>query len=219
MIITCPACQTRYTVAAEAVSAPRGRKVRCASCGHVWFYRPDAAAAPAKPEEKPSPPSPLPPLRADPDAPLVAAPVRRRPPAVPKWAVLAAVLLVFAIVVTGVLARNRIARAWPAAAHFYQALGIRVRLARARLVIRHVAPVRSGDELIVEGEITNTGDTELTVPHLRVALRDAYNNELAAKVIDPPTAQLAPGAVAHFSATFGHPSVHASGVAVTFIAG
>ena len=35
MIITCPNCQTRYTVNASAFTAT-GRKVRCSQCGHEW---------------------------------------------------------------------------------------------------------------------------------------------------------------------------------------
>jgi len=46
MIITCPECETRYTVKAAAFKAP-GRKVRCANCGHEWFQTP--------PEDAPKP--------------------------------------------------------------------------------------------------------------------------------------------------------------------
>src|SRR4051794_31134080 len=43
MIITCPACQTRYQVADDALGS-EGRRVRCASCGNVWSYSPETAA-------------------------------------------------------------------------------------------------------------------------------------------------------------------------------
>jgi predicted Zn finger-like uncharacterized protein len=33
-IIICPACETRYEIAAEL--PPKGRKVRCSKCGHTW---------------------------------------------------------------------------------------------------------------------------------------------------------------------------------------
>src|SRR5687767_14972228 len=36
MIVTCPACATRYAVAAAAIGV-EGRRVRCARCQHVWF--------------------------------------------------------------------------------------------------------------------------------------------------------------------------------------
>jgi predicted Zn finger-like uncharacterized protein len=40
MILTCPSCATRYTVADGAIP-PGGRQVRCASCKHRWHQDPD----------------------------------------------------------------------------------------------------------------------------------------------------------------------------------
>lgn len=50
MIITCPHCQTRYQVAAEAIGA-RGRQVQCAHCMQAWQATPVAPA----PREVPKP--------------------------------------------------------------------------------------------------------------------------------------------------------------------
>ena len=50
MILTCPACQTKYVVKEDAIPAA-GRQVRCASCKHSWHQGPDEAAStqPAEP--------------------------------------------------------------------------------------------------------------------------------------------------------------------------
>ena len=41
MILTCPACDTKYVVKDGAIPAA-GRQVRCASCKHSWHQDPDA---------------------------------------------------------------------------------------------------------------------------------------------------------------------------------
>ena len=62
MILTCPACDTKYVVKDGAIP-PGGRQVRCASCKHSWHQDPDEM--PAEPERRadidlggPPPPQP-----------------------------------------------------------------------------------------------------------------------------------------------------------------
>lgn len=45
MILTCPACQTKYVVKDGAIPAG-GRQVRCASCKHSWHQDAEEGAAP-----------------------------------------------------------------------------------------------------------------------------------------------------------------------------
>lgn len=40
MILTCPACDTKYVVKDDAIP-PHGRQVRCASCKHSWHQDPE----------------------------------------------------------------------------------------------------------------------------------------------------------------------------------
>lgn len=54
MILTCPACQTRYVVPDSAIGGS-GRQVRCASCKHSWHQEPATVAAPAAPSASPAP--------------------------------------------------------------------------------------------------------------------------------------------------------------------
>ena len=44
MILTCPACDTKYVVKDNAIP-PGGRQVRCASCKHSWHQDPEFVAA------------------------------------------------------------------------------------------------------------------------------------------------------------------------------
>lgn len=121
-----------------------------------------------------------------------------------------------AAVVVAVVGRDSIEEMWPSTVRVYRAFslvdspitGLEVALTQRRTV----------DELIVDGDIVNRAAAPRRVPRLRLALHDASRTEVDAKVIDPPVESLAPGATAHFTTVFEHPSMTATGVVASFAA-
>lgn len=74
MILTCPACGTKYTVKDGAIP-PGGRQVRCANCKHSWHQDPEVGTGEASP---PAPVAPVAPVES-------AAPVASEAPAAPAY--------------------------------------------------------------------------------------------------------------------------------------
>ena len=132
-----------------------------------------------------------------------------------RW-LLVAVLLALALVAGIVIARGAVVALWPPAARLYALAGLSAEPPGTGLKIEKLAPSRTPDGLLIEGDIANDGKTTLNLPRLRVALRDSAEKEVQFKIIDPPKPRLPPGAVAHFKTPFDHPDDAATGVVVTF---
>lgn len=238
MILTCPSCDTRYSVDGAKFPAA-GRTVRCAKCGHSWHQ---AAEAPPEPEAVPEPaPAPEPQpvdIPAMPDPVLDAYPVNPsstrayapapvapapRPPLAPRlavaagWAGLIAVVLLIAW--SAVRYRQDIAVIWPQSAGVYSSLGMKVN--SSGIDFREVKYDRESEDgqvvLAVKGRIVNVGTRELPVPQtVRVTLSDAGNRELYHWTFKPGVTVLKPGESAPFITRLSSPPAAARHLEVRF---
>src|SRR5919197_6379037 len=133
MIVTCPACSTRYNVDPRALGSS-GRIVRCANCAHTWHQAPP----PDLPRSVDVPPPTAAEMR--PVQVPMAQPPRPRTWVAAGWVLF--LLLLAAIGIGGVMAREQIVEKWPPAAKLYSMIGLSVEPPGAGLELRKVTPSR-----------------------------------------------------------------------------
>lgn len=197
MIVSCPACESRFEVDQEQLGYD-GRIVRCGKCGNCWHQMPDndprAAAAEAP-----------------------AAPPRRRPAPPPKkksraglvgWILL--LLFVGGVVAGGWYERQRIVTQFPQLADVYALLGVPVEPPGPVFKLSEVKlgrEVVEGDTVItVRGVVSNVSDRKQEVPQLRAQLTNAEGKVLTEWIFDAPQSELdAGGAVAFETETRNPP--------------
>ncbi|MEX0698055.1 MAG: DUF3426 domain-containing protein [Dongiaceae bacterium] len=216
MILTCPACATRY-LTDPAVLGPSGRMVRCAKCAHSWMQAPPADM-PRRVDLPPPPP-------VDPGS-RVNLPARFVPRVARRFGVGSLLLagIVLAVALSGAyVARERIVAAWPPTESLYAALGIRATALGAGLRLDNVTFVRrridGQDAMIVEGHVTNVTDTAQAVPTLRATLRNENNQWLTDWTFSLDRPELAPGESATFTTTTRNPPEASKRLSITFTEG
>lgn len=217
MILSCPACHTRYVVPDTAIGAT-GRSVRCASCGHKWFQGPVdtplTLSEPATPatiqaalsEESPSvaPSQPATPVRLN-DAPLSPPPFgpgskqrSRRNPA-RRWTILAVGFALAVVASAG-------AMAWFGVPAWAENLLVIRPADEPDLVIE--LPVEAQDHrtlsngtiyFAANGSIINPTDQPQRVPPIKAELRDSQGTIVYEWIIPPPIDVLPPGERRNFS--------------------
>jgi predicted Zn finger-like uncharacterized protein len=213
MIVTCPACSTRYLVDPQALGSA-GRVVRCANCSKTWHQTP--------PEDFP---------RSLDLAPADAEPVlgagRVQLPALPRrrgipWAMVAGIALLVILVsgaAAGILARDQVVALWPPAARLYIMAGLPVAPSGAGLQLRKTTPVFTTENgvrtLVIEGEVANITQGAREVPALRVVLRDRDGAELQSLSVTLVEQHLLPGASVPFRTSIPQPNPAATSVLVT----
>jgi predicted Zn finger-like uncharacterized protein len=214
MILSCPACQTRYLVPDTAIGGT-GRQVRCAACRHSWFQEPSPLDLPLTRDEAPAPPPPppAPPVQppAVPASEVVARyaeepaaeedPFAHKPPFRPRrnpaktWMMLALLFAGFAIVAL-------VALVMFGPSDLGQRLGLAAREVPLTIQVTRKPerrPTLSGSELLaVTGRILNPTDSVQDVPDIRAELRDGQGRTVYSWTITRPARTLAPGEAAEF---------------------
>jgi predicted Zn finger-like uncharacterized protein len=219
MVVTCSNCSKRYVVDPRALGAS-GRRVRCAHCQNTWFQ--------AAPEDGQAPIE-LPPLPETPPIVRTTDPTRRvQLPAVSRsggrarWLRRVVVAAVLVLAVWGLVSgRDTVMSAVPFTTRIYSMIGLGPIAPGTGLELRQVTPSRGVDKngtptLAIDGQIANISGVTRPVPQLRVALRDANNNELKSWMVSVTNQPLAPGATVPFHTSIDQPPDGATGVVVSF---
>ena len=229
MILTCEQCKARYTVD-DSRFGTAVRTVRCASCGHSWKQEPLAGMAapsgqPAADLQGIADVTPVTEILTDPEQPVVrrfAAPRRPAKPLVdPRMqairlaAMLAAPTLVLLVVLWAM--RGTLVAVWPSSARLYAAIGMVPAVAAPGLTVLSVHTQTKTEDghrvLLVEGELSNTGDTMRPLPALHATITQG-DTVKAHWTFDADATQLAPGEKVAFHTKLSDPPEGAGSVSV-----
>ena len=215
MILTCPACSTRYLLDPGRLSA-EGRVVRCAKCSHSWAQKPpddmpmQVDVTPAAEEVIPIPKgSNLPAF------------VEKRPRRSGALGWLVFVATVAIVIGGGIFARDEVIASWQPAARLYALVGLGVEIPGAGLELRNVRPSRGVEAgvpvLVIEGEIANVSSAVRDVPKLRAILRDNGRRALRQWSFSASEYRLLPGETIKFKTRTKDPPATATDLSVAFL--
>jgi predicted Zn finger-like uncharacterized protein len=220
MILTCPACATRYFVN-EAKLGPQGRKVRCASCGASWQAGPDGLAAKGVAEPLAEPLEPVRPADALPQSFRAQAQARKQARrAVAAGAVWAGLVAGFAVLMLcAVVFRVQVVRLLPRAAGAYAALRLPVNpLGLTPEQVQASPGLQDGHPMLfVSGVERNIEAAPRAPADLRVSLYDRAGARVASLVAPVAGDALSPGEGRSFRTAFVDPPLSGVQVGVDFV--
>lgn len=211
MILTCPACSTRY-LTDPALLGASGRVVRCAKCQHSWMQTPPADMPQRL--DVPIPPRMTPPPGTHAGLP---ARVTEKRPARLGW-FLFAFLLIGVAVGALYLFRQPIVAAVPQTAALYDWLnppppGAGLEFSNIKFVRRQV---EGQDAIVIEGDIFNTTPDVQAVPALKATLRNDQGQWLRDWTFSFSQPTLEPGETASFQTMTTDPPEATKKLLVTF---
>lgn len=219
MILTCPDCATSYFVEDGRIP-PRGRMVKCSSCGTRWRAMPEA--------DDETPPAEIDDIDGEITAeadnatgaeasdategdlsfeePAAPPPKARKPPAPPPkrrtglWVGAGIAAAMIALVGTLAVLREEVARFAPWSAPAFAAVGLPVN--ELGLVIEGVASSATFEAgrpvLSITGAIRNVRDAAAEAPPIRISLVDHEGKPLLTKLVEPIDPKVVPAGERRF---------------------
>lgn len=231
MILTCPQCEMRYLVSGVSIG-PEGRKVRCASCAHVWYQSPEAPEPDggsfqdilAKEMGVAPIPEGVKPIPEGSNVPAHPKDVSARAghlAGAAMWTGYAAAACVFALLLGAmVLFKDSLVRAWPPSALFYDRIGMDVAVTGEGLAIdrlsAHIEQAEGSTILKVNGSVINLTEGELPVPRLLAVLKTKDGKAGDKWLIEIPAAHIKAEGAIEFSTQYPGLPESAEGVSLTF---
>lgn len=221
MQIVCPNCAARYLTPDDAIG-PNGRRVRCARCSTVWRAEPPAPSSAADPDIDPVlPPEPAPdrtvrvsPLPRDRTPVTAADAARRNRPSVVGWGLFFGLLIV--LIAGFFFGREQVQQAWPASSVLYEAVGLEgdptappAEPPRPKLEVSGLQNAwidgDKGLQLVLKGQVTNTGENPAKPPLVRIRLYDKTGAIVRDKREQVRGGDLKPGESRNFAMSFQDP--------------
>lgn len=219
IVLSCPSCSTRYRADPHAIGL-NGRRVRCASCAHVWTA--EAEDHSELPTLQPAPPEAEPAAESKPHTAFRErqAKKRRTMSAAAAGGAWGGLAIACALLLTASwMFRVDIVTLWPRASSAYAAIGAEVNaygFTVGELTVTrdnaHGVPL-----LVIEGTISNLDRRSRAVPALRAILRDENSESLLEWSIGLQGAAVPAGQVRDFRTVVSDPPPASAEVEVVLV--